>query len=134
MARRFNAHEVVFTLTAEPEDIPIRGNAIVSGDDDFDEKVARDIEAQLDRGNVWAWASVTVTASWAGFTGSDHLGGCSYKDEADFRVRGGYYEDMLHESVRSLMETIREAGWDVVADEGDMDAAVEGHFEEESAA
>jgi len=124
MAREFKPQEVIFTITAEQEDLPIRGNAIASGDEDFDEKIAREIEADLDRGNVWAWASVTVTASWAGFAGNDQLGGCSYKDEDDFRKAGGYFEDMLRESVRQLVEEIRGNGWGVLADETAMDATV----------
>lgn len=124
MARKFNPDEVIFTLAAEQDDIPIRGNAIVSGDDDFDERVARDIEAQLEEGNVWAWASVKVTASWAGFTGTDYLGGCSYKDEADFRQPGGYFEDMLTEAVKALVSEIEAAGWEVEVAPEDVERAV----------
>ena len=94
MARTFKPDEVTFTITAEQDDLPIRGNAIVSGDDDYDELVACGIEADLDAGNEWAWASVKVSASWAGFTGNDYMGGCSYKDEAGFR-EGGYLPQML---------------------------------------
>lgn len=81
------------------------------------------IEADLDAGNVWAWASVKVSASWAGFTGDDYMGACSYKDEADFRA-GGYLPQMLEAAVDDLLRQIEEAGWDVVCTEKDVGAAV----------
>ena len=124
MTRKFKPEEVVFTLTAEQDDLPIRGNAIDSGDEDFDEKVAREIEENLDRGNEWAWACVKVTASWAGFTGTDYLGGCSYKDEDAFRAPGGYLESMLGQAVDDLLREIEGAGWDVTYAEGAVSEAV----------
>lgn len=132
MARRFNSEEVVFTITAEQDDIPIRGNAIVSGDEDFDEKVARDIEEQLGQGNVWAWASVRVSASWAGFTGSDSLGACSYEDEAAFR-KGGYLPQMLEAAMEDLLQEIKTAGWEVICTGRDVEDALKRGLKENAA-
>ena len=123
MTRTFNPDEVKFTIKAEQDDLPIRGNAIVSGDDDFDEKVAVEIEKELDEGNVWAWASVTVSASWAGFTGNDYLGACSYKDEAGFR-EGGYLPQMLEGALEDLLTEVQNAGWGVLCTEDAVNAAV----------
>jgi hypothetical protein len=124
MTRKFKPEEVVFTIVAEQDDLPIRGNAIVSDDEDFDEKVALEIEEELEQGNVWAWAAVTVTASWAGFSGSDHLGGCSYKGVDDFRAAGGYFQDMLGQAVDALLDEVREAGWEIECTEDAVEEAV----------
>ena len=133
MARTFKPDEVTFTITAEQDDLPIRGNAIVSGDDDYDELVACGIEADLDAGNEWAWASVKVSASWAGFTGNDYLGACSYKDEAGFR-EGGYLPQMLEGAVDDLLRQIEEAGWDVTCTEDAVEAAIAREIGKEKAA
>lgn len=92
------------TLHVEQEDdIPVRGNAMASGDWAVDREVEDEILERLDRGDVWAWASVKVTATLWGpkndklLTASVYLGGCSYKDEADFRA-DGYFADMAKEA------------------------------------
>ena len=107
-------NEVTFTLTAEQCDLPVRGNAMASGDDEQDAMVENAILYRLECGDVWAWAQVTVTATWidAGgttHTGVDYLGGCCYKDEADFRTPGGYFDDMKHEALRDLNDKLRAA-------------------------
>lgn len=68
-----------FTITAEQ--------------DDTDKATAEQIHSELNSGNVWAWASVTVKCSWNGFEGIDSLGGCFYKSESDFKTHGGYYSE-----------------------------------------
>ncbi len=76
------------------------------GDDGKDEEMVREIRERMARGDVWAWCVVTVKARWNGFSGSDVLGGCSYKDEADFREEGGYYEDMVAEALDDLNKSV----------------------------
>jgi hypothetical protein len=92
-------------IYTRPEDIEIRGNAIASGDDEADEEYALEIERQLDAGNNWAWCFVEVRATHTptGLTASAYLGGCSYKDEADFRA-GGYFDDMKDEATAELAQ------------------------------
>ena len=100
--------DVVFTLDVEQDECcDVRGNAMVSGDDDADKAVEDAILARLDDGDVWAWASVCVKATWGGFTGTDYLGGCSYKDEADFTAPGGYYEDMKAAALDDLNAKVK---------------------------
>lgn len=103
--------EVTYTLDVQPEDIPVRGNALASGDDEEDRRAEDEIIERLEAGDVWAWASVVVRAEWNGFVGRDYLGGCSYANEDDFKAPGGYYDDMkqqalddLHREVRSALE------------------------------
>ena len=92
--RKLTETDVVFKLRAEFDDLPVRGNAMASGDDAFDREVEDGVLARLDAGDVWAWASVEVTAEWEGVTGRDYLGACSYASEDDFCASGGYFEDM----------------------------------------
>ena len=95
--------ESTFMLTAEADHIPVRGNAIASGDDDYDRKVENEILERLDAGDVWAWASVEVSANCnrCGEPMSEYLGACSYANADDFRV-GGYYVDMCDELARRM--------------------------------
>ncbi len=72
-----------------PEDIPVRGNVMVSGDDALDQEVEDEIIARLDRGDIEAWCMARVTAEFALDDDDpicyalDHLGGLSYPSEAE---------------------------------------------------
>lgn len=105
--RELTAEEVTFTIKAEQDDIPVRGNAIASGDEKFDKEVEDHIFSELADGNIWAWAAVTVIARWDSFVGSAHLGGCSYKDEEEFKQPGGYYDDMKQEALDELNKVLQ---------------------------
>ena len=98
------------TITVECllEDESIRGNASAI-DPATDREIEAEIVRQLDAGNPWAWCSIRVTASFDGFSGSDHLGCCSYASEADFRRSGGYYDDMRAQAVEQLADEILRA-------------------------
>src|SRR5687768_1674990 len=89
---------VAYTLEIEPEDIPIRGNAMASGDPAVDRKAEDWIRRQLNTGNQWAWCQVKVTASKGEHQGCDYLGACSYKDTKGF-LKGCYWRDMKHEAL-----------------------------------
>jgi len=97
---------ITYTIECLPEDIEVRGNAAVSGDDAFDKEVEDSILADLERGNDWAWCFVCVTASLTvdnfTFTGTDNLGCCSYKSEKDFCKPGGYF-DSMKEQARAML-------------------------------
>lgn len=107
MIRDLREDEVTFEVTAEQDDLSVRGNALASGDDDEDRKCEDEILRRLDQGDVWAWASVRVTARWNGYEGHNYLGACCYRDEEDFITCGDYYEDMKREALRDLNETLR---------------------------
>ena len=100
--------EVTVRLKAEPEFVPVEGNACASGDDAFDREVEHNILCRIQQGDVWAWAAVTVTVSWGPFAASDHLGCCSYADEKDFRQPGGYFDDVVDVALDELNATVRE--------------------------
>jgi hypothetical protein len=96
---------VTYRLYIEQDDTPVRGNAMASGDDAADKEAEGAILERLDAGDVWAWAFVTVEAQVDEFTAVDTLGGCCYRDTADF-INGPYYADMKSEARRALGDTL----------------------------
>lgn len=99
-------NQVKFEIILHEEHASIRGNCMASGDDAFDEKCARKIERQLDRGNLWAWCTVEVKATYKGLTASDYLGCCSYSSERSFK-RDGYYEDMKQTAFDEIIKALK---------------------------
>lgn len=95
------AKEVSFKLEKEPETIPVRGNAICSGDEDFDQYWEEEISKQVKLGGEWAWVCVTVTAEFEGQIGVCVLEKCHYFSEEDFR-QNGEYEEMKQEALANL--------------------------------
>ena len=85
------------------EHIPIEGNAVDSGDTDFDAKVNAGIIERLDMGQLWAWCTVEVKVTIDGFTANDYLGCCSYDNEQEFKA-GGYYDDMVETCKNDIVE------------------------------
>lgn len=104
LAAYIAAHAEV-ELIARQDDMPVRGNALASGDDAEDKRCEDEILARLDRGDVWAWALVEVRASWEGWKASDFLGACSYESEAEFRA-DEYFADMRETALRALADTL----------------------------
>lgn len=98
---------VTYTIEVHPEDIPVRGNAMSSGDNELDREVEDAILARLAQGEEWAWCTVEVIAHWGEHTGSAFLGGCSYKDKADFITDSDYYDDMCAEARSELEKGLR---------------------------
>lgn len=119
--REFKADEVTFKLDVEYEDMSIEGNVMASGDDEADKKAEKWVRDELERGNVWAWACVKVTAKWAGFEGWGVLGGVSCQKAEDFTDDG--MDDLTDQAIKHLISNIREAGWKVEATEADVEKA-----------
>lgn len=103
--------DVAYTIHVSEDDTPIRGNALASGNSDIDRECEEAIIRRLNNGDVWAWAFVRVTAqaivNGVLYTGEDCLGGCSYKNEADFKQPGDYYDDMKHVALENLKAAIQ---------------------------
>src|SRR5574343_417964 len=93
------------SLTAELDDLPVRGNSMASGDDDLEKEIEDRIIARINNDDVWAWASVKVTAKFNDFEGTDYLGACSYRDEDDFKS-DLYYTDMISTAIEELADNI----------------------------
>ena len=92
---------VEFNVEAWQDDTDVVGNAMCSGDDAFDKECEDHILADLDDGNVWAWASIKVTACVDGIECANYLDCCNYKDEADF-LKDACYLDMKGEALSEL--------------------------------
>lgn len=100
--RKLTEKDVTFTISCEEEYVPVKGNAIASGDSEEDARVEKSIINDFNNGNPWAWCTVKVTAKWNGFEAYEYLGCCSYQDEDDFKRPGGYYDDMRREALANL--------------------------------
>jgi len=99
-------NDVRYTVTAERED------ALPSEHFDYTEDI-ESINRAVDRGELWAWCTVTVTASISlmgyEYTGNDYLGACSYDNESDFKSDGhwdGMKEIALNDMADDILETI----------------------------
>jgi hypothetical protein len=102
MCAKIPLNEIEFTVECLPEDMPIRGNGMASGDTAYDEQCAREIEAELAAGNAWAWCTIRVTGEWRDLVETAYLGCCSYASEDDFRNNSGYFDDMRAEIADAL--------------------------------
>lgn len=99
--------EIKIEIIVREEDIPVRGNVVATNDPEEDRKAEDEILALIAQGDEWAWASVIVRATYSGRMGEDYLGCCSYRDEADFKQPGGYYDDMRERAIEDLLNAIR---------------------------
>lgn len=96
-----------YTTTISIEDEYINHHEALSEEQcgcDHSESI-KEIDSRLNKGDLWAWCSVRVTATCGDLVGTAHLGGCSYKDEDDFK-KCGYYEDMVEEATDDLKKVI----------------------------
>lgn len=87
---------ITFTVEALPEDIPVRGNAMASGDPMADREVEDAILKRLEAGDVWAWCWIKVTGHDGERSAVRTLGACSYANEAAFRA-DQYFNDLCEE-------------------------------------
>jgi hypothetical protein len=99
---------VTYRLYISPEDTPVQGNALASGDDALDKEMEDEILKRLDSDDTWAWAFVTVEACIGEFAEADSLGCCCYRDTADF-LDDGYYSAMKAEALKELTATLAHA-------------------------
>ena len=94
------------TIHVQQDDIPVRGNACVSGDDVYDKEIEDGILKRLDDGDVWAWADVEVRATACGLSASDYLGHCNYENEEGFKTAGDYYPQMVRDACLELSKLV----------------------------
>ena len=104
---------IFIELRADWEDCLVKGNAMASGDEEYDAQVEQAIIDRLEDGDVWAWASVSVRASFGGLEGEpDYLGCCSYESFQEFVTPDGYLPQMVGEALESLQQAARDASED----------------------
>lgn len=102
------ATQASISVSIEEEDMHVRGNAIESGDKEFDRSVEDRILADLENGNPYAWCYVRVTAMWGEFEASDSLGmvSCETREEVDALIAD---HDMRENATHALAEKILKA-------------------------
>ena len=104
--RKLTESEVEFKVEITPSDVPVRGNALVSGDDDLDKEAEDEIIAALDAGDFTMWCDVVVTATWGEISEFVSVGACSYLTESD----------LMQELIPELRdEALHELNWRVRA-------------------
>lgn len=100
--RKLTVEDVKFELSIEEETMSVKEGL---PDQEHDELVV-ELQDRLRRGDLWAWCTVVVKATWEGHVGEDTLGCCSYDHERDFVRNSGYYEDMKQRAVDDLNEQL----------------------------
>lgn len=103
------AYEVRYEIRIEDEEEAPEG-FFASGNDEADAETCREIRRRVACGDAWAWCVVTVVAiveiDGFRFEGRDSLGGCCYRDEADFRA-GGYFDQMRDGALEELRRNLK---------------------------
>jgi hypothetical protein len=102
-------------VEAKPDFIPVRGNAMASGDAAYDKKVEDKILRRLSSGDIWAWASVEVRVTVMGYEGYAHLGCCCYGDKEDFIKSSGYYNNMVEQAFEECLVNMPEDAIETLA-------------------
>ena len=107
-------NDVDFTVKVEQCQMPVRGNAMCSGDATVDKQAEDSIIARLHSGDELAWCDVTVYARWDGHTGFAHLGACNLDETytveqvvQDYDLRSEALDD-LNKNVTLLGLTVVE--------------------------
>lgn len=110
-----NRHLIIIA-EALPEDQPIKGNAVATGNEQTDNEICEAIQKDLDNGNDWAWCVVRVHVIYKGVQSDyQYLGGCSYKSMRDFIDNGGsYYTDMVNDAIVDLNERLQNIMEDLI--------------------
>ena len=103
--KRLTVDMIDWEIEALPEDMSVRGNAVVSGNDEQDKEIEGDIIEDLENGNEWAWCIAKVTGKYNGIEAVEYLGGCSYNSAEDFET-GGYLEDMKDEVMKQIQDMV----------------------------
>lgn len=97
-----NAH---ISFDPQEEDVPVRGNALASGDDALDKECEDKIIERLNQGDLSAWFCAKVTAECFGFKESTYLGACSYDSFEQFQS-DEYYKQMIDDVLSELANTL----------------------------
>lgn len=98
--------KLTYKIEIEPEQISVRGYAMASKDEKYDAEIENEILKRLECGDTWAWCTVCVVASIGEHEGRAYLGGCSYKDEEDFKT-GGYWDSMKEDALFELKAELK---------------------------
>ncbi len=86
--RKITLEECEVEIDYQPETDVAPEGSFATGDDEKDAEICNEIRERIERGDTWAWFCVSVKVTWRDkrgreYSGTDSLGGCSYKDEKD---------------------------------------------------
>lgn len=108
LLRKLTEADVTFSLRIEDEDRTPRQYFMdecnwQNDPENFPESegLVLELERRLERGDLWAFGCVILTAEWEGYSSFATLGCCSYRDEADFK-QDDYYQSMKDEALDDL--------------------------------
>ena len=115
MISEVKLREVVeYNYSLAEDQTPVVGNASATEDEAHDKEVEDEIIARLERGDAWAWATITVTAFVpnSDMYARDSLGCCSYYGYRDFED-GDCYKDMKETAFQQLIEKLQSLDNDI---------------------
>lgn len=114
--KKLTKEDIKIHLNIHYSDIPIRGNAIASGNSEFDKQVENELIDKLTSGDLLAWCNVEIIGEYKGLVSDpEYLGACSYASEKDFK-EGGYYDYMVNTVLDDLNNKIADIVCDLVND------------------
>lgn len=103
-----NRDECTFKVEALPSDVSLESLvAWGRGNPELDQVIRREVQEQLDSGNVWVWCDVRVTCTHPDLPtleGVAWLSACSYPSEAEFKRNSGYYDDLCNDAFGYLCD------------------------------
>lgn len=91
------ARKATIQIDVLPEHIRIQ--------DSFTEQETINFVRQLASETEWGWCCVKVTVHYGDLTETEYLGGCSYRNESEFR-ECPYYADMVSECCNRLADSV----------------------------
>lgn len=74
-------------------------------EDSLDDQQSIDFVRQLANESQWGWCCVKITVHYNNLTETEYLGGCSYRNESEFR-ECPYYADMVSECCKRLADSV----------------------------
>lgn len=103
--------KITYEFSYQQDDSPVRGNAMVSGDDTVDKACEDEIIERLSRGDETAWAVVTIWARFTNngkvYTGQTALGACSANDVQGLKDLAKDYQ-LEADALEALKENMKD--------------------------
>ena len=112
LSEPFPLEAVTFSIEYLPEEDPIEGNILASGEEEVDKRAEDEIREMLSQGIKTAFCQIHIQGEAYGLIADDYLGHCSYFSEQEFEGSEAlnippdpYCIDMKNEVLNSLNES-----------------------------
>lgn len=102
-----NLADVEYDHSYEESHVPIHGNAMASGDDEFDKECENDILGSLQRGDTHAWCDILVNARLGHYVGTDSL--CAVSVQKAEEIEGVIEENGMRDNALAVLVKVIEA-------------------------